>query len=179
MDIIQASDDPIIPTLCRATVRWLEETRASLMQQDLFPEHYPFDPKFFQENFPKDARTLSGLYPRSRAAAKLPSQITAEPTTGRDCGRLNSVGSACQFLPSLTRRCCRNCGSRLLRGAVDDLRRPVPAARGDPQGFNLGGIGQLDKRAREIDAAGNPHRSARRARRWNRDQIDPRVASGE
>ncbi|KAJ7863944.1 hypothetical protein B0H14DRAFT_2736912, partial [Mycena olivaceomarginata] len=52
MDIIQASDDPIIPTLCRATVRWLEETRASLMQQDLFPEHYPFDFSSFQRNFP-------------------------------------------------------------------------------------------------------------------------------
>ncbi|KAJ7716798.1 hypothetical protein B0H14DRAFT_3012614 [Mycena olivaceomarginata] len=47
MDIIQASDDPIIPTLCRAT-------------------HYPFDPKFFQENFPVTrgvVRKTLELYP--------------------------------------------------------------------------------------------------------------------
>ncbi|KAJ7863948.1 hypothetical protein B0H14DRAFT_2736917 [Mycena olivaceomarginata] len=66
MDIIQVSDDPIIPTLCRATVRWLEETRASLMQQDLFPEHYPFDFSSFQRNFPVTrgvVRKTLELYP--------------------------------------------------------------------------------------------------------------------
>ncbi|KAJ7314260.1 hypothetical protein DFH08DRAFT_1087389 [Mycena albidolilacea] len=66
MDIIQVSDDPIIPTLCRATVRWLEETRATLMQKDLFPEHYPFGFNSFERDFPVTrgvVRKTLELYP--------------------------------------------------------------------------------------------------------------------
>jgi len=52
MNVVQNSDDPVLPMLRPAAVQWLEALRLRITQQALFPELYPNDPDLLPANFP-------------------------------------------------------------------------------------------------------------------------------